>query len=114
MNWILGVCLLLVLIFLINNYSKKRQLLKLKHRLLSNWGQPKAPEYYNFEAIANYFDNNKHKESAFHLISDKTVQDLDINQLFKFIDRTTSKIGQQYLYFKLRTVSTIQKLSSFS
>lgn len=114
MNWILGVCLILVLIFLINNYSKKKQLLKLKHRLLSNWGQPKASEYYNFGAIASYFDNNKHKEGAFHIISDKTVQDLDINQLFKFIDRTTSKIGQQYLYFKLRTISSIKKLSNFS
>lgn len=114
MNWILGVCLILVLIVLINNYLKKRQLLKLKHRLLSNWGQPKTSEYYNFEAIASYFYNNKHKENAFHIISDKTIQDLDINELFKFIDRTTSKIGQQYLYFKLRTISTIQKLSSYS
>lgn len=114
MNWILGVCLILVLIFLINNYLKKRQLLKLKHRLLSNWGQPKTSEYYNFEAIASYFYNNKHKGNAFHIISDKTIQDLDINELFKYIDRTTSKIGQQYLYFKLRTISTIQKLSSYS
>ncbi|MBK5208296.1 MAG: DNA mismatch repair protein MutS, partial [Flavobacteriaceae bacterium] len=32
---------------------------------------------------------------------------------FKFIDRTSSKIGQQYLYFKIRTIETSEKLRKF-
>ena len=37
-------------------------------------------------------------------MSDKTCNDLDFNELFKFLDRTTSKIGQQFLYNTLRTI----------
>ncbi|WP_452597640.1 MutS-related protein [Pontimicrobium sp. MEBiC01747] len=113
MNWILGVCIVLIIIFLLNNRSKKRKLVKLKHRLLKEWGKPKTESYYNFDIIGEYFNNNEHKGEAFHLISDKTQQDLDINEIFKFIDRTTSRIGQQYLYFKLRTIGNIKDLLAF-
>lgn len=40
--------------------------------------------------------------------------DLDLEELFKFLDRTSSKIGQQYLYYKIRTIKTIEKLKNFS
>ncbi len=113
MNWILGVCFILVLIFLVNNYSKKKKLFKLKNELLSNWGKPKDGTYYNFSSIGKYFENNAYKKEAFHIVSEKTEQDLDLNALFKFIDRTTSKIGQQYLYFKLRTIGPIESLLKF-
>jgi len=113
MNWILGVCIVLIIIFLFNNHLKKRKLVKLKNSLLKEWGKPKAESYYNFDAIGEYFNNNEHKNEAFHLISDKTQQDLDINDVFKFIDRTTSRIGQQFLYYKLRTIGNIKDLLAF-
>ncbi len=38
------------------------------------------------------------------MLSDKTCNDMDFEELFMFIDRTRSKEGQQYLYKKLRVI----------
>ncbi len=113
MNWVLGFVFISVIIFLINNYSKKKRIKKLKKELIENWGNSKKEEYYNFYVISSYFENNKHKNKAFHRLSEKVKIDLDINEIFKFIDRTSSKIGQQYLYFKLRTILSVERLLKF-
>jgi len=113
MNWFLGILVILILIFLRKNYLKKKKLKILKQKLIKNWGKKKEKEYFNFYSISRYFENNKHKNKAFHIISEKTKNDLDIDELFKYIDRTSSKIGQQYLYFKLRTIGSIKMLLQF-
>lgn len=113
MNWILGITSVLVLIFLVNNYYRKKKFKNLKVTLLKNWGKQKENEYFNFYIIKQYFENNFRKDQSYHQISERTSVDLDIDELFKFIDRTSSKIGQQYLYFKIRTIDTIEKLKKF-
>lgn len=114
MNWILGLLFVLVIIYLISNYNKKKKLARLKKVFIENWGKPKNEKYFNFYSIGQYFENNTHKRKAYHIITEGTKVDLDIDELFKFIDRTSSKIGQQYLYFKLRTIENIEKLKKFS
>ena len=114
MNWILGLFFVLIVIFLMNKYFKKKRIAKLKIYFLENWGKPKNEEYYNFFVIGRYFENNAHKNKAFHIISEKSKIDLDLDDVFKFIDRTSSRIGQQYLYFKLRTIDRIENLLNFN
>ena len=75
---------------------------KIKQRLTQSFGQIKDDPFY-FDSIEKYFRNKDHT-GAFHILSDKTCNDLDFNELFKFLDRTTSKIGQQFLYNTLRTI----------
>jgi len=113
MNWILGLLAILIIRWLIINYSNKKKLLKLKKKFNDNWGNSKQSEYFNFFIISKYFENNIHKNKAFHIISDKCKVDLDLDEIFKFIDHTTSKIGQQYLYFKFRTIGNIEGLLKF-
>ncbi len=98
---------------MISNFRKKKRLAKFKASLYKNLGTPKKKEYYNFFVISKYFNNNKHKEKAYHILSEKSKIDFDIDDIFKFIDRTSSKIGQQYLYFKLRTIGSIKELKKF-
>lgn len=114
MNWVFGLLILLVIIFLFNNYYKRRKSIKLKQTLIDNWGKPKTTTYFNFFVIGRYFEHNNLKKDAFHIISEKVKTDLDIDDIFKFIDRTSSKIGQQYLYFKLRTIGSIENLLKFN
>ncbi|SDS02938.1 MutS domain V [Polaribacter sp. KT25b] len=114
MNYILGVLFILVVIFLINNYLKKKKLKKYRKQLFENWGNKTKKEYYNFFVIGKYFNNNSHKNKAYHILSEKNNIDFDIDAVFKFIDRTSSKIGQQYLYFKLRTIGSISDLLEFN
>lgn len=113
MNWVLGVIFVLTIAFLISHYSIKKRKKVLKKWLTEHWGKPKIDAYYNFYVIGKYFENNEHKKSAFHIISEKCKNDLDIDEIFKAIDRTTSKIGEQYLYFKLRTIGSVKNLLKF-
>ncbi|MDV7188160.1 DNA mismatch repair protein MutS [Lutibacter sp. TH_r2] len=113
MNWVLGLAIIITVYFLISNYSNKKKYKKLKKELLKNWGKPKKNSYYNFNLIANYFNNYQPNYKPFHRVSDKVKSDLDIDEVFKSIDRTTSKVGQQFLYFKFRTIGSLENLVAF-
>lgn len=75
---------------------------KIKKKLLQTFGEFKI-ETFDFEQIEKYFRGKQHSDD-FQVLSDKMINDLDLHELFMFIDRTTSKVGQQYLYNKLRTI----------
>ena len=113
MNYFLGIAFAFILWFLVSNLLKKKRLKNFSAFLNENWGKPKKKEYYNFFVISKYFNNNSHKEKAYHILPEKSKIDFDIDDVFKFLDRTSSKIGQQYLYFKLRTIGSIKELLQF-
>jgi hypothetical protein len=75
---------------------------KIKERLNGSFGKVKS-DFFNFESIEKYFRNRDHKDD-YQVLSDKTCNDLDFNEFFMFADRTTSKVGQQFLYNMLRTI----------
>ena len=79
---------------------KKRQI----ERLLKTFGKVKNGSF-DFDLIENYY-RKKDNSNAFQVISDRTCNDLDFQELFMFVDRTHSKVGQQYLYNKLRTITS--------
>ncbi len=78
--------------------SKKKDI----ERLKATYGELKD-DSFNFELIEKYF-RNKDNSEAFQVLSDKTCNDLDLHELYMFIDRTNSMVGQQYLYNKIRTI----------
>ena len=78
--------------------SKKKDIKRIK----TSFGKLKD-DNFNFELIEKYF-KNKDNSDSFQVLSDKTCNDLDFEELFMFIDRTNSKVGQQYLYNRLRTI----------
>ncbi len=84
---------------------------KLEANIFNKWGKQKN-EYFNFYLISQYFDKTQNKNSAFQIVGDKQIDDLDFEELFKYVDRTTSKIGQQYLYYKLRTIFDKNRLGN--
>ncbi len=71
-------------------------------RIEASFGSRKEDDF-NFELIEKYSKNKKNKD-VLQYLSDKTCNDLDFNELFMFIDRTTSKVGQQTLYNQLRSI----------
>lgn len=75
---------------------------KVTQYLTKSFGSIKD-EYFNFNLIEQYFIRKNNSEAS-QVLSDKTCNDLDFDELFMFVDRTTSKVGQQYLYNKLRTI----------
>jgi hypothetical protein len=63
---------------------------------------------FDFERIGLFFLHTD-KTDAHQIISDSTFQDLDFEELFMYMDRTCSKIGQQLLYANLRTLPKNKK-----
>jgi len=75
---------------------------KIKEKILGEFGNLKL-DSFDFEYIESYF-RKKDNSTALQSLSDKTCNDLDFQELFMFIDRTNSRVGQQYLYNKLRNI----------
>ena len=95
---------LLIIIYLIYYFSKSDKRNKDRiDSIINRWKHPRFDAYYNFDKITSYFN---HVKSGFskndYYVDDDTVNDLDLNELFIFLDRTSSKIGQQFLYASIR------------
>ncbi len=75
---------------------------RIREKLISEFGKLKD-DSFDFEYIESYFRKKDHS-TAFQTLSDKTCNDLDFQELFMFLDRTNSKVGQQFLYNKLRSI----------
>ncbi|MBE9463622.1 DNA mismatch repair protein MutS [Dyadobacter subterraneus] len=78
--------------------SKKKLLARLKNNSIKI-----KEESFDFDRIARFFtlsDTTNFRQ----VISDRTFQDLDMDEIFMFLDRTTSKVGQQLLYLIIRTI----------
>ena len=79
-------------------------------RLKASFGKMKD-DSFDFYYIERYFRNKDHSE-VHQVLSDKTCIDLDLDDLFMVLDRTHSKVGQQYLYNTLRSIQVNEKQTS--
>jgi len=96
-----------LLIYLYKRYFSD----KIKRRdFKADWGNAKNSRYIDLDSVENYFLNTI-IESAdkLQLISDKIANDLYLDEVFKLVDRTISKVGQQFLYARLRTIDKDQE-----
>jgi len=94
---ILGLIAIIIVILVIHHANKNRAKKKIEE-IRAAWGKPKN-ESFDFDSICHYA--NTVNENKFHRLTEQTIEDIDFHGLFAFIDRTTSKVGQQFLYKKL-------------
>lgn len=59
--------------------------------------------HFDFASIGQYWHLYRAARTDLP-ISDRTYADLDMDEVFMFIDRTVSKPGQQYLYAQMRSI----------
>jgi len=52
-----------------------------------------------------FFYKYQQENEGLHFLSDKTSNDLNFERLFEYLDHTTSRVGQQYFYSKLRRIN---------
>jgi len=86
------------------SFNKKKEV---NQRLKESFGKQKD-ETFDFDYIEKYF-RKKDNSKAYQVLSDKTCNDLDFDDLFMFLDRTYSKVGQQYFYNNLRIIKVNEK-----
>ncbi|WP_161964290.1 MutS-related protein [Chitinophaga flava] len=82
-----------VIFLSINQYKRRRS--RQLHMIRQQWGMMKD-EYFNFNRIGSYLALNIGDD--FHLLSSQTKADIDFDDVFRFIDRTSTPVGQQFLY----------------
>ena len=81
---------------------KRRQKAALLSALRLSWGKKVLrPFPLEFEKIAIY--HKAKAQNSLSSIDDKTWADLNLDQVFDYLDRTSSRAGQQCLYHRLRT-----------
>jgi len=101
------VWLFTFLSFLIMKKKRKARLQKIS----SEWAQQNY-DYRNFDLIETYTLLNP--SIGFHQLSAQTIADIDFYDLFYYLDRTSSKPGQQFLFDKLtRPVDNLAELKEF-
>lgn len=88
----------IILIVLYLHYSNTRRKKKKIQQFRSDWGKLKTEPYY-FDTIRAYSDSVS--GDSFHTLSEQTINDIDFYGLFAFVDRTVSRVGQQYLFKKM-------------
>lgn len=98
MIYILLVALLIAFFILYPRYSARTKRRKQLEQVRRAWGNPKN-EFFNFDIIGKYALTVDGKR--FHQLSTQTLLDADFYELFGFVDRTTSRIGQQFLLRKM-------------
>jgi len=96
------VLLVIIVAFIIRylykrSASTEKQLAEIKE----TWGKP-FEKYRNMKLVSGYLHIGANEKN----ISAETAADLDLENVFAFIDRTSSKPGEQLLYQKLHTLQT--------
>lgn len=83
--------------------GRQEQRQRLQKKIRDSWGNASNREfsYDEFESVSHYFQAHKH-ESDFYL-DDITWNDLGMDDLFLLINQTMSSVGEEYLYYLLRT-----------
>ncbi len=99
MLYLIGFCIILVAVFFISGSQSKsrneKQLLEVKKR----WGKVKK-EYANTALTGLYYQYSQ--QVSFHQLSQQTLSDIDFEAVFNFVNRTTSKVGEQFLYNRVQ------------
>ncbi|MGG5577272.1 MutS-related protein [Myroides sp. C15-4] len=102
MNWLLALLIVLVCFYLWSYHRDKQVRAKRNAQLLQNWGRPKTGDF-DLVKIKRYREAMLQIASSNQQIGDQENLDLDLDEVFMYLDRTITPIGQQYLYNKLHT-----------
>ncbi|KXX69940.1 hypothetical protein [Flammeovirga sp. SJP92] len=115
MDSLLFITFFFASIFLIFQYYQLRKEKRKKYNtLIKNWGTSDKDRYINFDRTERYFLKTGHHLTSYQSISQNTIVDLDLHEVFRFINRTLSSIGEQFLYYKFLTIQYPHKKSNFS
>ena len=67
------------------------------------WQPVTSTPIFNLTKIKRYFENNDTRQ-AYQVLTEQTCTDLDFDEFFFYVNKTSSCVGQQYLYDRLRSI----------
>lgn len=98
---IVGAAVSILACSIIANIKNNR---KIKRRIENEWGNKLDRKYTsdNISYISKYFHNKKCEDKNKFFIDEITWNDLEMDEIFKYINSTESTPGEEYLYAMLR------------
>lgn len=111
---IFGIFALLLILVIVAKgvYDERLKWKRFKQKLEKEYGNRVVEEYdaNRLFVVSKYFD--RHLED--NQIDDITWNDLDFNEVFMLLNKTLSSVGEEYLYYRLRTPQTdVEALKHF-
>jgi hypothetical protein len=67
---------------------------------------------FELDKIKWYFENNQ-ANRAYQVLTEQTCTDLDFDEFFLYINSTSSCVGQQYLYDRLRRIPCVPEMAEY-
>jgi DNA mismatch repair ATPase MutS len=108
MLYVICCSIIVTCLVLYTGYTTRATRRRNLEKIRAAWGNPKD-ESFHFDRIEKYSALAEDRE--FHHLTKQTIDDADLYEVFSVIDRTTSKVGQQYLFKKLiRPVNDMKAL----
>jgi hypothetical protein len=86
---------------LLSAFQWKRHLKRTRARLRAEWGQPKASHAIGEIGVYHFHPSNQSGDS----LDSTTWADLNLDAVFRFLDRNESALGRERLYHRLRRTS---------
>ncbi|MGG5507792.1 MULTISPECIES: MutS-related protein [unclassified Myroides] len=103
MNWLFALLILLVGYYLWTHHRNKQKQIKRNKQLLEDWGNPKTGDF-DLVKIKRYREAIQDAPPSYQQLGEQENLDLDLDEVFMYLDRTITPIGQQYLYNRLHTI----------
>lgn len=91
--------LILVAVTILLTWSTQRSRARFLRRLQAEWGRPRK-RARDIDGISDLFRSRGAIDTA---LDDRTWNDLLLDDVFAYLDRTESSVGQQVLYDRLRS-----------
>ncbi len=92
-----GLVVLFIIVLFLSSSNKARNRKKLEE-IRNQWAKPKTGDF-DFDLIGKFSRIEDSRD--YHRLSNQTIEDIDFYNLFARVDRTISRIGQQWLFKKL-------------
>lgn len=102
--YVLVFVVFLLCIYAKSVFDRKKRKTAFYNRMKSQWGQASKRQYSpeEIQRISNYFAL---KDAEDFFIDDITWKDLDFQKIYEQMNHSCSSIGDEYLYYLLRTPS---------
>lgn len=94
---------IIIMIFIYAKYMEIKSKNAFLKKMKRQWGHEPEREYTDeaLKTVSGYFEYQKDKEDFY--IDDITWNDLDMDMIYKQINNCNSSLGDEYLYYMLRT-----------
>jgi hypothetical protein len=97
-----GVSLAIVIgLWCLSDFQRRRQIRLTRSRLQSEWGQPRASGADDGVGVYHLHVSGRSGDS----LDETTWADLNLDAVFRYLDRNESALGRERLYHRLRRIS---------